>query len=116
MEKVECLTTEKCHQDNTLQQHKRQYLTTAQKWQCIGMLQARESQNHVARFLGKWKIVISRLAALYSQTGDVKMRTGHGWHRETNVRQDRFIRVIALHKWFVTAPELKQEHHTATGL
>ena len=80
------------------------------------MLQAGESQNHVARFFGKLKSVISQLAALYRQIGDVKMRTGHGQHRKTNFRQDRFIRVIALCNRFVTAPELKQELHTATGL
>ena len=80
------------------------------------MLQAGESQYHVARFFAKSRSVISRIAALYRQTGDVKMRKGHGRPRETSVRQDHFIRVIALCNLFVTAPELKQELHTATGL
>ena len=37
----------------------RQYPTTPQKWQCIGMLQAGESQNHVARSFWKSKSVIA---------------------------------------------------------
>ena len=58
-----------------------EYFTTAQKWQCLGMLPSRDSQNHVARLFGKSKSVIARFAALQSQTDDVKMRWGRGCHR-----------------------------------
>ena len=70
----------------------------------------------IPRLFGKSKSVIAQLAGLHSQTGDVKMRWGHGRHRNTTVHQDRFLWVIALVNQFVTKPELKQEIHTATGL
>ena len=55
------------------------------------MLQGWESQKRVARFFGKSKNIISRLAALYCLSGDVKMRTGCESHRKTNALQDRLI-------------------------
>ena len=58
----------------------RQYLTTAQKLQCIGMLQAGESPNQVARLFGKSKSVLAWLAALPCQTGDVRLRRGRETH------------------------------------
>ena len=65
---------------------------------------------------GKPKSVIACLAALHRQTGEVKMRRGRGRHRKTTVQQTHFLRVIALRNRFITAPELKQEIHAATGL
>ena len=94
----------------------RQYLTEKQKWQAIGMVQAGQSQNQVARFFGKSKSVISRLVTLHRQTGNVTMRRGRGRLKKTTVRQDGLIRTVALRNRFVTAPEIKREFRTATGI
>ena len=94
----------------------RQYLTEKQKWQAIGMVQAGQSQNQVARFFGKSKSVISRLVMLHRQTGNVTMRRGRGRLKKTTVRQDRLIRTVALRNRFVTALEIKREFRTATGI
>lgn len=93
----------------------RVYLTTEQKWQAIGMIQAGESQNAVARFFGKSKSVISRLVLLHRQNGSVTMRAGRGRPCKTTPREDRRIRTIALRNRFVTAPELKRDILAATG-
>ena len=92
----------------------RQYPTEKQKWQAIGMVQAGPSQNQVARFFGKSKSVISRL--LHRQTGNVTMRRGRGRLKKTTVRQDRLIRTVALRNRCFTAPEIKREFRTATGI
>ena len=80
------------------------------------MLQAGESPTHVARLFGKPKSVIACLEALHCQTGKVKMRRGRGRHRKTTVQQNHFLRVITLRNRFITASEMKQEIHAATGL
>ena len=94
----------------------RKYLTEKQKWQAIGMVQAGQSQNQVARFFGKSKSVISRLVTLHRQTGNVTMRRGRGRLKKTTFRQDQLIRTVALRNRFVTTPEIKREFRTATGI
>ena len=47
---------------------------------------------------------------------NVTMRRGRGRLKKTTVRQDRLIRTVALRNRFVTAPEIKREFRTATGI
>ena len=71
----------------------------------VGMLEAGQSQNWIARHFGKSKNVISQLVSQYWQTGGVKIRDGRGWPKKTTPRQDRYLSIFALRNRFISAPE-----------
>ncbi len=92
------------------------YMTENEKLRAIGMLEAGQSQNSIARHFGKSKSVISRLVSRYRQTGGVKIRDGRGRPKKTTPRQDRYLRIIALRNRFISAPELRDTFRGATGI
>ena len=92
------------------------YMTENEKLRAIGMLEAGQSQNSIARHFGKSKSVISRLVVRYRQTGGVKIRDGRGRHKKTTPRQDRYLRIIALRNRFISAPQLRDTFRGVTGI
>ena len=92
------------------------YMTENEKLREIGMLEAWQSQNSIARHFGKSKSVISRLVSRYRQTDGVKIRDGRGRSEKTTPGQDRYLHIFVLRNRFISATELRDTFRGATGI
>ena len=77
----------------------------------IGLLQAGESQNEVARTLNVNQSTISRLWNRFQQTGSTNDHQRSGRPRITTPGQDRYIRVFHLRNRIVAASTTLQPEY-----
>ena len=94
----------------------RRHLQANERNQAIGMLEAGDTQRHVAILFGVSQSVISRLWTRFHGTGTVNERRRSGRPLVTSQRQDRYIVTLARRQRFQPAPRLTHEFNVATGL
>lgn len=83
-------------------------LTTAERWQAIGMWTAGNSMRQIGNQLGHHHTSISRLIRKYQQTNDVKDRPRTGRPRCTTQREDRALSRLVRLRPFATSIALKR--------